>query len=63
MLPVVVGNQSAAQATLFNSVALVMVSLLPVLYGMGWVYLTGAAVGSAYLLAKSVQLVRNPTPR
>lgn len=63
MLPVVVGNRSAAVATLVNSVALVAVSLLPALYGMGWIYLAGAVVGGAYFLAKNVQLVRNPTPQ
>lgn len=61
MLPVVVGNQAAANATLINSVALVAVSLLPALFGMGWVYLAGAVLGGAYFLAKNVQLVRNPT--
>jgi protoheme IX farnesyltransferase len=63
MLPVVVGNPSAALATLLSSVAVVAMSLLPVLYGMGWIYLTGAAAGGAYLLARSVQLARNPTPQ
>ena len=63
MLPVVVGIRSAALATLVSSVAVVALSLLPVLYGEGWFYLVGAAVGDAYLLAKSIQLVRNPTPR
>lgn len=63
MLPVMVGNPSAALATLVSSVAVVAMSLLPVLYGMGWIYLTGAAMGGAYLLARSVQLVRNPTPQ
>lgn len=63
MLPVVAGNPSAALATLVSSVAVVVTSLLPVLYGTGWIYLTGAAVGGAYLLARSIQLVRNPTPQ
>lgn len=63
MLPVVVGNRSAAMATLVSSVSVVAMSLLPVLYGMGWIYVIGAAAGGAYLLVKSVQLARNPTPR
>ena len=62
MLPVVVGNRAAAMATLLNSVALVAVSLLPVMYGMGWIYLTGALVGGAYFLVKNLQLVRDPSP-
>lgn len=63
MLPVVVGNRSAAMATLVSSVAVVVVSLLPMFYGMGVLYLAGAAGGGAYLLVRSVQLVRDPTPR
>jgi protoheme IX farnesyltransferase len=34
---------------------------LPVFYGLGWIYLTGALSGGGYFLVKSVQLVRNPT--
>lgn len=63
MLPVVIGNPSAARITLLSSVALVATSLLPLFYGTGWIYLTAAATGGAYFLFRSVQLARNPTPR
>lgn len=63
MLPVVIGNPSAAWVTLLSSIALVITSLLPLLYGTGWIYLTGAALGGAYFLHRSIQLARNPTPR
>jgi len=61
MLPVVKGDQKAAQIILGHTVLLVLVSLLPVYYGLGWIYLVGALFGGGYFLFKSVQLVRNPT--
>ncbi len=63
MLPVVVGDRLAAKATLAHTLALVALSLLPVFYGMGPVYLAGAAAGGAYFVVKSVALVRAPGPR
>lgn len=60
MLPVVVGDRVAAWATLGHTIALAVLSLLPVAYGMGPIYLAGAAGGGAYFLAKSVALVRSP---
>lgn len=61
MLPVIKGDQKAARIILGHTILLVAVSLLPGLYGLGWVYLTGALLGGVYFLIKSVQLVRNPT--
>jgi protoheme IX farnesyltransferase len=42
-------------------VALVAVSLLPAWYGLGPVYLAGAALGGAWFLLASVRLARVPT--
>lgn len=61
MLPVVKGDQKAARIILGHTILLVLVSLLPIFYGLGWIYLTGALSGGVYFLIKSVQLVRNPT--
>jgi heme o synthase len=61
MLPVVKGDQKAARIILGHTILLVLVSLLPLYYGLGWIYLTGALSGGGYFLIKSVQLVRNPT--
>lgn len=61
MLPVVKGNQKAARIILGHTILLVLVSLFPVFYGLGWIYLAGALSGGGYFLYKSVQLVRNPT--
>ncbi len=60
MLPVVVGDQSAANAVLWNTTALVVCSILPFFFGLGWIYLAGALAGGAYFIYRSVQLARNP---
>lgn len=62
MLPVVVGQARAARVILLNTVALVAVSLVPALFGLGWIYLTGAALGGAVFLRTSIALVRDPGP-
>lgn len=61
MLPVVKGDKKAARIILGHTILLVLVSLLPVFYGLGWIYLTGALLGGAYFLVKSARLLRNPT--
>lgn len=61
MLPVVKGDKKAARIILGHTILLVSVSLLPVFYGLGWIYLTGALLGGAYFIIKSVQLLNNPT--
>jgi protoheme IX farnesyltransferase len=63
MLPVVVGDTRAAQAILAHTVALVLLSLLPVWFGMGWVYLAGAALGGTFFVARSVALALAPGRR
>ena len=60
MLPVVVDERTAAWVILLHTVALVCVSLLPVLFGMGWLYLAGAVAGGVLFLRGSLRLVRNP---
>ena len=63
MLPVVKGDRKAARIILGHTILLVLVSLLPVYYGLSWIYLTGALSGGVYFLVKSVQLYRNPTKK
>jgi len=63
MLPVVVGDALAAKVILAHTVALVLLSLVPAALGMGWIYLTGAAVGGGYFVLKSVDLARHPGPK
>ncbi len=61
MLPVVVGEQSAANAVLWNASALVVCSLLPFFFGLGWLYLFGAATGGGYFIYRAAQLAHTPS--
>lgn len=63
MLPVVMGDDKAARIILGNTVVLVAASLLPVFFGLGWIYLAGAGLGGVYFLLKNVQLVRDPSQK
>jgi protoheme IX farnesyltransferase len=63
MLPVVVGDRRAAEMVLVNTLILVGVSILPVFYGLHWIYLAGALVGGGYFIHKNLQMVREPSPR
>jgi protoheme IX farnesyltransferase len=63
MLPVVKGDKKAARIILGHTILLVLVSLLPMYYGLGGIYLAGALSGGIYFLVKSVQLVRDPTKK
>ena len=60
MLPVVAGSKTAARVIFAHTLVLVLVSLLPFYYGLGWIYLTGAIVGGACFLFTSYKLLRSP---
>ena len=62
MLPVVVGDALAAKVILGHTVALVLLSLVPAAYGLGWIYLLGAATGGAWFIVASLRLVWRPGP-
>jgi protoheme IX farnesyltransferase len=61
MLPVVKGDLQAAKIILLSTILLVLVSLLPFYYGLGWFYLTGAFLGGSYFIYKAVLLVITPS--
>lgn len=61
MLPVVVGNQRAANIVLYSTWALVLASLLPVFFGAGWFYLIAAAGSGGYFIHRAKQLVAKQT--
>jgi protoheme IX farnesyltransferase len=63
MLPVVVGDRVAAQVIFGNSLSLVIISLLPILFGLNWIYLVGAMISGGYLLYRNFQLIRDPSPK
>ena len=61
MLPVVVGDKSAAKAILGNTLLLVGISILPFFFGLGWVYLLGALLGGGYFIYWNIRLIQEPT--
>ena len=61
MLPVVVGVDRAARAVFAGAVLLVLSTLVPVLLGMGLVYLATAIGAGVYLLHKTGQLALDPS--
>ena len=63
MLPVVVSEATAARIILGHTVVLVALSLLPFLYGLGWIYLLGAAAGGGWFVWTSIGLVRKPSAK
>jgi protoheme IX farnesyltransferase len=60
MLPVAKGDVVAAWTILGHTVALVVLSLVPAAFGLGWIYLLGAAGGGAWFVHKSIRLVQDP---
>ncbi|MCB1683997.1 MAG: heme o synthase [Pseudomonadales bacterium] len=65
MLPVVKGTATTARVILINTILLTGVSLLPVFFGMGYIYLAGAAAGGALFIfsAWRLTLEHPPSPR
>jgi protoheme IX farnesyltransferase len=63
MLPALVGDAKSARAVLLGTVLLVAASLVPVWYGMSWLYLAAAIAGGAWFLHTSIALVREPGRR
>lgn len=61
MLPNVVPAYAWTMAILFQTVALVGLSLVPLWFGKGLFYGLGAGVGGAYFVATSVALYRRPS--
>lgn len=62
MLPVVVGDVRAAWIILGHTVGVLLSSLVPVLFGMGWFYLICALAGGLLFLKRSIDLVQEPGP-
>jgi len=60
MLPVVVDDKAATLTILAHTVALVMLSIAPLWYGMSWIYAFGAIVGGAYFLFACARLYIAP---
>lgn len=63
MLPVVIGDAAAAWIILAHTIAVVVVSLLTMAFGMGFIYLAGALAGGGFFIRRSIELVRDPGPK
>ena len=61
MLPVVVGVPRAAQIVWLSTVALTLMALMPVFFGAGPLYMTGALLGGGYFAWRSYQLSLVPS--
>lgn len=61
MLPVVIGDARASRIILLHTVAVTLASIMPVFYGLGWIYLVAVIAGGLWFIARSVQLVRAPS--
>jgi len=61
MLPVVVREPVATGAILGHAVVLVLLSLVPVLYGMSWIYFVGALSGGVFFIYASLKLFYQPS--
>ena len=61
MLPVISGDALTAKVIFAHTAMLVALSMLPVFWSMGPVYLTGAVAGGALFLWTSIRLVRTPS--
>ena len=62
MLPVVIGDAATAWIILAHTGALVVLSLLPMAFGMGFIYLAGAVAGGSFFIWRSIELIRQPGP-
>ena len=61
MLPVVVNDTISTGTILIHAIILVALSLVPVLYGMGWIYFIGALSGGAFFIYASIKLYLKPS--
>lgn len=61
MLPVVVSEPVATGAILGHAIVLVVLSLVPVFYGMHWIYFTGALCGGLIFIYASIKLCLKPS--
>lgn len=64
MLPVVTSESVATRTILAHALALVVLSVVPVFFGCGWIYLLAALSGGLYFIRESLRLVYKPnTPQ
>lgn len=59
MLPVIIGDERAARVIFGSAVVLVAASFLPLAFGLGAIYLAGAASGGLLFIRKAWRLMKN----
>ena len=63
MLPVVIGDKRTAMVVMANTLILVTISILPVFYGLSWIYLIAASAGGGYFIYRNYLMVLDPSPK
>ena len=63
MLPVILDDRLSTRVILAHAVVMVAVSLVPLWFGMNWLYLAGALGGGAYFVYACIGLVAEPGAR
>lgn len=61
MLPVIASESLSTATILAHAVVLVALSLVPVFYGMGWIYFAGALSGGVFFVWASLKLYLSPS--
>jgi protoheme IX farnesyltransferase len=60
MLPVIVGDRTSTLTILAHAVTLSALALVPLWYGMGWIYGVGALAGGGFFVTACVRLAMSP---
>ena len=63
MLPNLIGAKSSSYVILSQTILLVIISFVPLLFNMGFIYLSFVLIGSLYFLWKSIILVFETTKK
>jgi protoheme IX farnesyltransferase len=61
MLPVLVDDRTTTWVILAHVVTLVVLSVVPVFYGLGWIYLVGVSAGGIYFLRETIRFHNKPS--
>ena len=61
MLPVVVGDRTSTRTILAHAIAVVLLSLLPMAFGMNWLYGVAAVAGGTWFVLASARLTIEPS--
>ncbi|MDH3905442.1 MAG: heme o synthase [Gammaproteobacteria bacterium] len=60
MLPVIVDDATSTLTILAHAIALSALAVVPLWYGMGWLYGVGAIAGGSYFVYACIRLYANP---